>query len=158
MTASPGCILCRGVDADEELDVVEVWSDDLWRLTMARHGPTLGFGYLEPIRHIPYLADLDGEESSTFGPVIARACTVLREATGAPLVYAFVYGGGIPHLHVHLAPNAPEGVLSTALITGEVEERKLPSGATEIVSKDHPDLPEDEVAAAIGRARELMAS
>ena len=157
MTKPPDCILCRGADGDEELDVVEVWSDDLWRFTMARHGPTLGFGYLEPLRHIPYLADLDGEEAVTFGPLVAKASAVLREATGAPLVYAFVYGGGVPHLHVHLAPNEPDGVLNTALIQGEVEERKLPSGATEIISKDHPDLPEEELVAVIDQARELMA-
>jgi diadenosine tetraphosphate (Ap4A) HIT family hydrolase len=125
---------------------------------MSRSGSTLGFAYLEPIRHIPYLADLDGPEAATFGPAIARACAALRQASGARLVYAYVFGGGIPHLHVHLAPNAPEGVLNTALITGEVEEHKLPSGAGEIISKDHPDLPEEAVAAVIDRARELMAS
>jgi diadenosine tetraphosphate (Ap4A) HIT family hydrolase len=157
VTTRSDCILCRGEAGNEELDVVEAWSDDLWRFTMARHGPTLGFGYLEPIRHIPYLADLDGEEAATFGSVVARASAALREATGAKLVYAFVFGGGVPHLHVHLAPNTPEGVLNTALIAGEVEERKLPSGATELISKDHPDLPEAELAAVIARARELMA-
>lgn len=125
---------------------------------MSRHGATLGFAYLEPIRHIPYLADLDGPEAASFGPAVARASAVLRQATGAALVYGYIFGGGIPHLHVHLAPNAPEGVLSTALISGEVEEHKLPSGATEIISKDHPDLPNAAVAAVIDRTRELMAS
>lgn len=123
---------------------------------MSRRSPTLGFAYLEPLRHIPYLADLDGPEAATFGSALARASAVLRQATGARLVYAYVFGGGIPHLHVHLAPNTPEGVLNTALISGEIEERKLPSGATEIISKDHPDLPQDELAAVIERVRELM--
>jgi len=136
---------------------VEVWRDALWRLSMARHGPTLGFAYLEPIRHIPHLEDLDGEEARTFGPAIANASETLKQATGAGLVYAYVFGGGIAHLHVHLAPNRPEGVLNTALIGGEIEERPLPSGATEIISKDHPDLPEADVAAVIERVRELMA-
>ncbi len=136
---------------------MEVWRDDLWRLSMSRHGATRAFGYLEPLRHIPYLADLDGAEAATFGPAIARACAVLREASGAALVYAYVFGGGIPHLHVHLAPNTPEGVLNMAMITGEIQERKLPSGASEIISLDHPDVPEDEVAAVIERTRELMA-
>jgi diadenosine tetraphosphate (Ap4A) HIT family hydrolase len=151
------CAICRGPAGDDELDRVEVWRDDLWRLSMSRHGSTLGFAYLEPIRHIPYLADLDGQEAATFGPAIARACTVLREATGARLVYAYVFGGGIPHLHVHLTPNKPEGVLNTALIEGLIEERKLPSGATDIVSLDHPELPEAEVSAVIHRVREAMA-
>jgi diadenosine tetraphosphate (Ap4A) HIT family hydrolase len=125
---------------------------------MSRRGSTLGFAYLEPFRHIPHLADLDGPEAATFGPAIARVSAALRQASGAGLVYLYVFGGGIPHLHVHLAPDVPEGVLSTQLINGEVEERKLPSGATEIISKDHPDLSEAELVAVIGRTRELMAS
>jgi diadenosine tetraphosphate (Ap4A) HIT family hydrolase len=155
--ANDDCTLCRGPDGDAELQRVEVWRDAHWRLSMARHGEILGFSYLEPIRHIPYLADLDGEEATTFGPAIARASRVLREATGARLVYAYVFGGGIPHLHVHLAPNTPEGVANTALITGEVEERKLPSGASEVISHDHPALPEAELAAVIDRVRRAMA-
>ncbi|HEX2141097.1 MAG TPA: hypothetical protein VHK28_02315, partial [Candidatus Limnocylindria bacterium] len=150
------CALCRGPRTDPELDRVEVWRDDHWRLTMSRHGTILAFAYLEPIRHIPYLADLDGPEAVTFGPTIARASRVLREASGARLVYAYVFGGGIPHLHVHLAPNVPEGVLNTALIGGRVEERKLPSGATEIRSLDHADIPDEEVSAVIERVRAAM--
>ena len=157
MTTPRDCTICRGPNGDEELSRVEVWRDDLWRLSMSRRSPTRGFAYLEPIRHIPYLADLDGPEAASFGPAIARASAVLREASGARLVYAYLFGGGIAHLHVHLAPNAPEGVLSTKLIEGEVEERKLPSGAGEIISKDHPDLPDEEQEAVIERVRELMA-
>jgi diadenosine tetraphosphate (Ap4A) HIT family hydrolase len=157
MTAPAGCAICAGPARDGELDRLEVWRDDHWRLSMSRHTATLGFSYLEPLRHIPFVADLDGPEAATFGPAIARASAAIREASGAPLVYAYVFGGGIPHLHVHLAANLPDGVLNTNIISGEVEERKLPSGATEITSKDHPDVPEDEVAAVIERTRELMA-
>ena len=152
------CAICRGPAADDELDRVEVWRDDLWRLSMSRHGPTVGFAYLEPIRHIPFLADLDGPEAAAFGPAIARASSVLREASGAELVYAYVFGGGIGHLHVHLAPNQPDGVLNTAIIEGRIEERKLASGATDIVSLDHPELPEAEVSDVIERVRQAMAA
>lgn len=152
------CMICRGPAGDAELDRVEVWRDDHWRLSMSRTGTTLGFAYLEPIRHIPYLADLDGPEAATFGPAIARASRVLREATGGALVYAYVFGGGIAHIHVHLAPNAPDGVLNTELISGRVEHRKLPSGATEMTSLDHPELPEEEVAAVIEKVRSGMAA
>jgi diadenosine tetraphosphate (Ap4A) HIT family hydrolase len=150
------CTLCAGPAGDEELQRTEVWRDAHWRLSMAVRGETLGFAYLEPLRHIPYLADLDGPEAATFGSAIARVSHVLREATGAQLVYAYVFGGGIPHLHVHLAPNRPAGVLNTAILTGEVEERKLPSGATEMVSLAHPPVPAAEARAVIELVRELM--
>jgi diadenosine tetraphosphate (Ap4A) HIT family hydrolase len=150
------CVLCRGAEGDAELDVVEVWRDDLWRLTMARYGPTLGFAYLEPIRHIPHLADLDGREAQTFGSTIARVTRALLASSGAPLVFAYVFGGGVPHLHIHLAPNLPDGVLSTQLIEGPVEQRPLPSGATELISRNHPDLPEAELASVIERVRTAL--
>ncbi|HEY8180183.1 MAG TPA: hypothetical protein VIH33_07250 [Candidatus Limnocylindria bacterium] len=151
------CAICAGPAGDDELGRTEVWRDEHWRLSMAVRGEILGFAYLEPLRHIPYLADLDGPEAATFGPAVARASAAMREATGAPLVYAYVFGGGIPHLHIHLASNRPDGVLNTAIITGDVEERRLPSGASELISLTHPAVPEAEVAAVIERVRELMA-
>ena len=157
MTAAV-CAICAGPERDPELGRVEVWRDDLWRLTLSRHTATRGFGYLEPIRHIPFLADLDGPEAATFGPAIARASAALREASGAPLVYAYVFGGGIPHLHVHLVPNRPEGAVNTNILAGELVERRLPSGATEVTSQDHPDLPESEIEMVNERVRQLMAS
>jgi diadenosine tetraphosphate (Ap4A) HIT family hydrolase len=154
MSEPTRCPLCDA-HVDAALGRVEVWRDDHWRLSMARRGWTLGFSYLEPIRHIPYLADLDGEEAVTFGPTIARATRVLREVTGARLVHAYVFGGGIAHLHVHLAPNVPEGVLSTALLEGRVEAEKLPSGASRLTSLD-PELPGTEIDSVIERVREAM--
>ena len=156
MTSAADCAICAGPERDPELGRVEVWRDQHWRLSMSEHTATRGFGYLEPIRHIPFLADLDGPEAATFGSAIARASAAIREASGAPLVYAYVFGGGIRHLHVHLAANLPEGALNTNILAGELEERKLPSGATEVTSKDHPDLPEAEIGAVNERVRELM--
>lgn len=150
------CALCRGTEGDRELDRTQVWEDSLWRLTMSRRSPTRAFAYLEPKRHIPYLADLDGEEARTFGPVLAQACAAIRVASGANLVYLYVFGGGIPHLHVHIGANRPTGVLNAKIIAGEVKERPLPSGATELFSIDHPDLPADELREVADRVRQIL--
>jgi diadenosine tetraphosphate (Ap4A) HIT family hydrolase len=99
------CLLCRRNDADREFDRVEVWRDELWRLAMVRGGPVRGFAHLEPLRHIPYVTDLDGPEADTFGPVLARVSTALRTATGADLVYTNIFGDRVAHLHVNLAPH-----------------------------------------------------
>ena len=80
------CILCRGTDADAELNVIEVWHDDLWRLTMSLEAEVPGFCYLEPRRHIPHVTDLDGEEARTLGEVLAKVTTVLKEETNAELI------------------------------------------------------------------------
>jgi diadenosine tetraphosphate (Ap4A) HIT family hydrolase len=154
--AGTACTLCLGALGDEQLGRVQVWEDRLWRLMTTRSGTVAGFSYLEPKRHIPHITDLDGDEARTFGEVIARASTVLKEVTGAELVYVYVFGGGIPHLHVHLAPHRRGDSLNDSLVRGEVEYEPLPSGATRIVSKDFPTLPEAEHQAVIHRLRQQL--
>jgi diadenosine tetraphosphate (Ap4A) HIT family hydrolase len=86
--------------------------------------------------------------------VLARCARILREATGAEVVYVYVFGDGIPHLHVHLAPHRKGDALSDQMIRGEIVEEKLPSGVTRFYSKEFPALPRDElrsVAERIGR-------
>ena len=156
---SETCALCAGPDGDAELGRRQVWADDLWRLsTSIGPGEVLaGFSYLEPKRHIRHITDLDGPEAATFGPVIARCTSALKRATGCELVYVYVFGGGIDHLHVHLAPHTEGDPLCDAIIRGEVEETPLPSGATALVSKDFPTLPDAHVEAVADRVAELLA-
>jgi diadenosine tetraphosphate (Ap4A) HIT family hydrolase len=156
--AAPDCTLCRGTDGDAELTRVEVWRDDLWRLTMSLESEVAGFAYLEPHRHIPHITDLAGREAASLGTVLARTTAALQAATDAELVYIYVFGGGIPHLHLHLAPHRAGDALNTQLIRGEVVEERLPSGAGRITSKEFPPLPEAELRAAANRVREMLAS
>ena len=123
------CLMCSERIGDAELGRVEVWSDDLWRLTtsVGPADPTSGFSYLEPRRHIPYITDLTGAEAATFGAVVARCTSALKQATGCELVYVYVFGGGIPHLHLHLAPHRAGDALSEAILRGEFVEQPLPA-------------------------------
>ncbi len=41
------------------------------------------------------------------------------------LVYVYVFGGGAPHLHIHLAPHRPGDALNDRMIKGEVVVEKL---------------------------------
>ncbi len=154
---SPDCILCRGIEGDAELGRVQVWEDARWRLTISLEAEVLGFAYLEPKRHIPHITDLDGDEARTLGEVLARVTQVLKEETNAELVYVYVFGGGVPHLHIHLAPHRAGDALNAQMIRGEITEEKLDSGATRIFSKDFPSLPEEEHRALAGRVRGRMA-
>jgi diadenosine tetraphosphate (Ap4A) HIT family hydrolase len=84
---------------------VEVWQDSLWRVTVSLVAPVLGFGYLEPKRHIPYITDISGEVAEMLGTTLARVTSALRNATDADLVYVNVFGERHAHLHFNLAPH-----------------------------------------------------
>ena len=63
-----------------------------------------GWLVVEPKRHVPGLGDLTDEEASAVGWLSNRLARLLKDAVHAQHVYAFVFGDGVPHLHVHLAP------------------------------------------------------
>jgi diadenosine tetraphosphate (Ap4A) HIT family hydrolase len=155
MTAD-SCPLCRGAAADDELERVEVWQDAHWRLTISHSSEVAGFAYLEPKRHIRYLHELDGTEAATFGPALARCMAALKDATGAELVYVYVFGDGIPHLHVHLAPHRAGDPLNEQMIRGEIVEEKLPNGMTRFFSAEFPALPRRELEETAWRVRDLL--
>jgi diadenosine tetraphosphate (Ap4A) HIT family hydrolase/2'-5' RNA ligase len=152
------CVLCRGMAGDAELRRIQVWEDALWRLTISLEAEVLGFAYLEPKRHIPHITDLSGEEARTFGEVLARVTQALQDETDAELIYGYIFGGGVPHLHVHLAPHRPGDALNTQMIRGDVINEVLPSGAERFISKDFPPLPEEEQRAVAQRLQQRLQS
>jgi diadenosine tetraphosphate (Ap4A) HIT family hydrolase len=160
MNAATGkdCLLCRADAADAEFNRIQVWEDELWRLTVSLDSEVPGFAYLEPKRHVPYITDLDDAEAASFGSVLARCTQSLREATGAEVVYVYIFGDGIPHLHVHLAPHRKGDALNDQMIRGEIVEEKLPSGATQFFSKEFSALPRDELLAVAERVRHRLNS
>ncbi|HEV8392059.1 MAG TPA: HIT domain-containing protein [Dongiaceae bacterium] len=155
--ANPDCPICRGAAADEELERTQVWEDPLWRLTVGLAAEVPGFAYLESKRHIGSIADLDGAEADTFGAVLARCTRVLKESTGVGIVYVYIFGDGVPHLHVHLAPHLAGDALNDQMIRGEIVEEKMPNGFTRIVSREFPPLPRAQLAEVAERIRRLMA-
>lgn len=150
------CVLCRGADADADIQRIQVWEDSLWRLTVSLDAEVEGFAYLEPKRHIPHITDLDGEEARTFGGVLARVSRALRDSTRAELVYVYVFGGSVPHMHVHLAPHRSGDALNSQMIRGEVTTEEMGNGLLRLVSKEFPPLPAEVLReAALRIQREL---
>ncbi len=96
--------ICNG-KADLTFRRIEVWRSDTWRLTMSTFSEVRGFCYLEPIKHIEHVTELEGKEADEFGKILACASKAIKTATGSKLVYVYIFGDHIPHLHVHLAPH-----------------------------------------------------
>lgn len=142
---------------DDALMRVEVWSDELWRLTSSKASEVAGFSYLEPRRHITDVTKLDGDESASFGRTIAAASKAIKDATGAELVYVYVFGDGVPHLHVHLAPHRPVGSpLVSEMIKGAKHKVALASGEEVWVSDRYPLVDRDLMQAAIDGIRKRL--
>jgi diadenosine tetraphosphate (Ap4A) HIT family hydrolase len=135
---------------------VRIWEDGLWRLATLTHGQVPGFSFLEPKRHIGFVEELDGEEAASFGAVLARAAAALKEATTAERVYLYVFGGGIPHLHVHLAPHTEGDALSALILRGEVETKPGPGGTTLLLATDFPVPSRSAMREVAERARALL--
>ena len=151
------CALCAGAAMDHALMRTEVWSNDLWRLTSSEASEVAGFSYLEPRRHIAAITDLDGDEAASFGPTIAAASKAIKEATGDELVYVYVFGDGVPHLHVHLAPHRTVGSpLVSDMVKGAKHKVTLASGDEVWVSDRYPLVDRDIMEAAIDGIRRRL--
>jgi diadenosine tetraphosphate (Ap4A) HIT family hydrolase len=152
------CLLCDPARADRVIGRVLVWEDGLWRLStsVGAQDYTPGSSYLEPKRHIRSIAELDGEEAATLGVVLARAAAALREAASAKLVYVYIFGDGIAHLHIHLAPHQDGDALNTAIIRGEMVEQTTADGLTLQTSTEFAPLPEQRLRDVAERTRRLL--
>ncbi len=98
------CSICSG-EADTQFRRIQVWANERWRLTTTTYRVVRGLCYLEPKKHIRYITELDGTEATEFGGVLSLVTRALKKATSCTLVYVYIYGGHIPHLHVHIAPH-----------------------------------------------------
>ena len=58
----------------------------------------------EPMRHVAGLGDLTDPEAAALGLLANRLAGALKEVAEAEHVYSFVFGDGLAHLHVVLAP------------------------------------------------------
>lgn len=135
---------------------MRVWEDGLWRLSTLTHGQVPGFSFLEPKRHVRYVEELDGDEAATFGAALARVSAALKEAAGAERVFVYVFGGGIPHLHLHLAPHVEGDALSATILRGDVETKPGPGGTTLLLATDFPVPPRSTMREVAERARALL--
>lgn len=113
------CDICSG-RADSVFKRTEVWSNERLRLTTTTYRDIPGFSYLEPRWHTQYITDLDRLECAEFGKILAEVSSATKVVTGASLIYVYLYGDHIPHLHVHLAPHVPGDQYSDDVVKADL--------------------------------------
>ena len=89
------CLICDKHRRGDAADGGILYEDDLVYAghVHGRNKAYRGWLIVEPKRHAPGLGDLTDDEACAVGRLSNRLAR-----------YAFVFGDGVPHLHVHLAP------------------------------------------------------
>jgi diadenosine tetraphosphate (Ap4A) HIT family hydrolase len=86
-----------------------IYEDEHW---MVCHFPTqqavLGQLVIESRRHFLDFSDMTEEEARSYGILVKRLYSALKQVTGAERVYSVVLLEGIPHFHAHLVPRSSD--------------------------------------------------
>jgi histidine triad (HIT) family protein len=107
--ASPDCFVCDKHRRGDAANGGILYEDELvYAGHVSGSAPAYrGWLVVEPQRHAPGLGDLTDDEACALGRLSNRLARVLKDVADAEHVYAFIFGDGVPHLHVHLAPRYP---------------------------------------------------
>jgi diadenosine tetraphosphate (Ap4A) HIT family hydrolase len=102
------CLICaRDGDGRRHEGSVggNVYEDDRF---YAYHAPpaisTLGQLFVVAKRHFLDFAEMAPEETASFGPILTRLCTAIKQTVDAERVYVQVTIEGVPHFHAWLIP------------------------------------------------------
>ena len=72
------------------------------------------------MEHIESTDKVDEELSREFGFLLVKITNVLKEVLRVKLVYVYIFGDHIPHLHAHLAPHSVGDYLYSDIARPEV--------------------------------------
>ena len=105
------CFICRKHASGDALGCGVIYEDDAVFASHIVVGENndayLGHVFVETRRHVAGLGQLTASEAAAVGVLVNDLAEALRSSEGAEHVYGFVYGDGVPHLHVHLQARYP---------------------------------------------------
>jgi diadenosine tetraphosphate (Ap4A) HIT family hydrolase len=109
MTDTKSCPFCTIAEGGASADPTVVYRDECWLVRSISPTPAVaGWLLLQSRRHIPDVTGLDADEAASFGPLLQRTSSVVREVTGAVRIYLGSLNEGTPHFHTHILPRLPE--------------------------------------------------
>jgi diadenosine tetraphosphate (Ap4A) HIT family hydrolase len=101
MAGVEDCPICAKHRGDGPLVGPVIFTDDLIVLTHRATG-SLGYAFIEPRRHVPYLDQLSDEEASAVGLIRTRLAAALKAELAVEHVFTMVVGTGVAHVHEHV--------------------------------------------------------
>lgn len=114
-----------------------IYEDEYW---MVCHFPAeqsvLGQLVMESKRHFLDFSDMSDEEARSYGYIVKKLYTILKQVTGAERVYSLVTIEGTPHFHVHFIPRMSQSLTKGLTFIGQ-EKSCNEEDAIEISRKLH---------------------
>lgn len=82
-----------------------VYEDDHWKVChFLLEDSVCGQLVVESKRHFLDFSDMTHEEAESYGILIKKLYTALKQVVGAERVYTVILLEGVPHFHAHLVP------------------------------------------------------
>lgn len=106
------CFICRKHRGEISIPGGAIYEDDRLyvghvRIPEGQDTAYLGWIVVETKRHVPEIGDLTDEEARAMGLMITRAGRALVQSESAEHVYVFLFGHGVPHVHMHVIARYP---------------------------------------------------
>lgn len=101
MSADDDCPLCAKQRGQGPWVCPVIFSDDLVLVTHRATG-SLGYVFIETIRHVPYVHQLTDAEAAAVGQLRTRVAAALAAELPVEHVFAMVSGRGVAHFHEHV--------------------------------------------------------
>jgi ATP adenylyltransferase len=96
-----GCPLCAKQRGEGPLVCPVILCDDLVLVTHRATG-SLGYVFIETIRHVGYVHQLTDAEAAAVGRMRTRVAAALTAELPVDHVFAMVLGRGVAHFHEHV--------------------------------------------------------
>ncbi|HEN20475.1 MAG: HIT domain-containing protein [Deltaproteobacteria bacterium] len=139
------CIFCPGVDRKRDEQRLILFAGPLTMIMMNRFPYINGHLLVSPVRHVPDLSGLSGEERLDLMDMVDKSVTVLKKVMGPEgfnigLNLGKVAGAGVEsHMHFHIVPRWAG---DTNYMSVLAEVRVIPEHIRETYSKLLPHFKE----------------
>ncbi len=100
--SSKECLICRGSFDSRFV----VHKDQSWTIRHSEETDIAGYFIIQSNRHILDLGSADETETITYGPLLKKLMSAIREISDCRRIYTFSLADMVPHYHLHVIPRS----------------------------------------------------